>query len=96
MSSASKSVGAAVTAGVPLVGSAGTSDGQHPIQPLAELEDDKELEDADDEALEDGEELLLVLDVCDAELSEADLDGFLSGAVLSARVPKSSKRLSIK
>ena len=35
-----KSAGAAVTAGVPSVGRAGTSVGQQFVQPLTELEDD--------------------------------------------------------
>ena len=96
LSSVSKSVGAAVTAGEPSVGSVGISVGQHPVQPETELEDDTEFEEAGDEVLEDGEDLMLPLVVCEAILSEADFDGSSSGSVSSARVLRSSRRSSVK
>lgn len=96
LSSVSKSVGAAVTAGVPSVGSVGTSVDQHLVQQLSELEEDEDLEEADDDALEEGEESILTLVVCEAVLSEAGLDGPSSGSVSSARVPRSSRRSSVK
>lgn len=98
MSSTSKSVGTAVTAGIPLVGSAGISEGQHPGHPLAELddEDDDELEEPDDEAVEDFVELLSEFEVCDALLSVADSVGSSSGSVLSASVLESFRRSSVK
>ena len=57
----SKSVEAAVTAGVPPVGSFCMSVRQNPVQPIAELEEDEDPKEADDEALEDGKMLVLAL-----------------------------------
>ena len=50
LSSALKSFGAGVTAGVPVVGNAGTSVTQHVVQPFEELEEE-ELDELDDNEL---------------------------------------------
>lgn len=78
------SVRAAVTAGVPVVGRAGTFVGQQPVQPLAELGD----------VVEEGS--LLVLAVLEAVLLEAESDGWSLGLVSSANVLRSSRGSPIK
>lgn len=84
-----------MTAGVPPVGRAGTSVGQQFVQPLAELEDDREADDGEDEALEADVVSLPVLVVSGAVVSDGEADGSLSGLVSSASVPRSSRRFSV-